>query len=857
MPSSQAHIPCNGSDVRGSRRRAFALRCAVLVLGAALFAAAGVAASPGVVIDDEEYAARITEASAKLLRERKLVSMASLRKQVHTKGYAVKPVALARQRLEPPELCDRLRESTLAVGSYYKCPECGEWHFNGSAGFMAGPGIVCTCCHVVTGEDDGVSEAYLVAADAAGRVYPVDSVVAADTGSDTCFLKLETCRLKPLPLRTNARAGERVYCLSHPGGYFFMFTQGMIARLNRRPNEVLDEHGRTNGLMTRPILFLNVTAEFAPGSSGAPVVDEAGNVVGQVASLADAGEPRPADTNAPSSPSVPIRFCTATEEILRLTDPALKDVAPQEDANPPGKHARGSVERGACEREAWSVPRAEMPSRSTLRRLTLHAPTLHAPTRLAPCQGVPAHARSSPGLPKVRIAGNGRGFSTETGAPFVPLGVTYYRPGTGWAPQVWRQFDAEATRKDFARMKELGVNCARVFLSYHSFYTDPGVLRPEGLAKFDEFLALAEEAGIYVHPTGPDHWEGPPNWQPVAIEDPRTLDALESFWKLFARRYRGRNVIFAYDLKNEPEVGWDSELLKSRWNAWLQERYGTAEKAAAAWGTGNQPQLGGILAPPAKDALKDAKLLDYQAFREAIADEWTRRQAAAIKSADPEALVTVGLIQWSVPALLPGNVRYYAAFRPERQAKLLDFLEIHFYPFARGAYDYRNPADELANLAYLESVVREAARPGKPVVLAEFGWYGGGKPKFDGGAHPEATEEQQARYCRQVVETSAGFVTGWLNWGFYDHPQAGDCSELTGLMTVDGKPKAWGRTFQELSARFGGKPMPPAKAGDRPVLDWDALVTSTQAANDFRQKYLDAFLAGRGRISPGEQQPKR
>jgi len=197
-------------------------------------------------------------------------------------------------------------------------------------------------------------------------------------------------------------------------------------------------------------------------------------------------------------------------------------------------------------------------------------------------------------------------------------------------------------------------------------------------------------------------------------------------------------------------------------------------------------------------------------------------------------------------------VRYYAAFRPERQAKLLDFLEIHFYPLARGAYDYRSQADELANLACLETVVREAARPGKPVVLAEFGWYGGGKPKFDGGAHPEATEEQQARYCRRVVETSAGVVTGWLNWGFYDHPQAGDCSELTGLLTVDGRPKAWGKTFHELSARFGGKPMPPTKAGARPALDWDALVTSTQAASDFRQKYLEAFLAERGRTAKGQ-----
>src|SRR5437879_4679551 len=72
-------------------------------------------------------------------------------------------------------------------------------------------------------------------------------------------------------------------------------------------------------------------------------------------------------------------------------------------------------------------------------------------------------------LPKVRVAADGRGLETASGKPFVPFGLTYYRPGTGWAPQVWKQFDAEATRRDFARMKELGVNCVRVFLSFGSF----------------------------------------------------------------------------------------------------------------------------------------------------------------------------------------------------------------------------------------------------------------------------------------------------------------------------------------------------------------------------------------------------
>ena len=448
--------------------------------------------------------------------------------------------------------------------------------------------------------------------------------------------------------------------------------------------------------------------------------------------------------------------------------------------------------------------------------------------------------QSQPRLSKVRVNPDAPRFHTESGKSFVPFGVNYYRPGTGWAPQVWKKFDAEATRQDFARMKEFGVNCVRVFLTYGSFYDEPGKLKEDGLKKFDRFLELAEQAGIYVHPTGPDHWEGPPKWGSTAVDDERNVSALESFWRLFAARYRGRTAIFAYDLRNEPEVRW--EVPQEKWSDWLRKKYGTPEKLASAWGRTNQLELGQAPTPESKDALNSRELLDYQTFREDLADDWTRRQAAAIKQADPDALVTVGLIQWSVPVLLPG-LRHYAAFRPERQAKFLDFLEVHFYPLAKGAYEYRGREDELANLAYLDSVVCEVAKPGKPVILAEFGWYGGAtKPKFDRGSHPTASEAQQARYCAGVVNTSAAFVTGWLNWGFYDQPEATDCSELTGLLTATGTAKTWGTTFAELAANLATRNPPNARNRPRPEPNWDALLTSTQAAAEFRQKYLAAFM---------------
>jgi hypothetical protein len=419
--------------------------------------------------------------------------------------------------------------------------------------------------------------------------------------------------------------------------------------------------------------------------------------------------------------------------------------------------------------------------------------------------------------------------------------MTYYRPGTGWAPQVWKKFDPEATRGDFARMKELGVNCVRVFLTYGSFLMEPDRLSEEGLAKFDQFLEIAEKAGIYVHPTGPDHWEGLPAWaRRDRLADETVLRALETFWTEFARRYRGRSVIFAYDLLNEPAVAWDTPAMRTKWNVWLARKYGSAQEVGKAWGTPEREiDLGQVPVPVAKDNPGNVELLDYQLFREGIADEWTGRQVRAIKAADPGALVTVGLIQWSVPVLLP-QVSQYSGFRPERQAPMLDFLEIHFYPLNKGFYEYDSAENEVRNLAYLESAVREVAKPGKPVVVAEFGWYGGGKLTIDQGKHPPATEDQQARWCRKVVETTRGLACGWLNWGLYDQPEARDVSQLTGLLTADGRLKAWGQEFRRMQA--AGELV--AKTAPRESgleLDWNACIVSTAAGNRFREAFYVAF----------------
>ena len=168
------------------------------------------------------------------------------------------------------------------------------------------------------------------------------------------------------------------------------------------------------------------------------------------------------------------------------------------------------------------------------------------------------------------------------------------------------------------------------------------------------------------------------------------------------------------------------------------------------------------------------------------------------------------------------------------------FLEIHFYPLAEGFLDYTDAQKGAAQLAYLESVVSELAETGRPVVLAEFGWYGGGKLKIHRGAHPRRPKKTR-RWCRQAVETTQGLATGWLNWGFYDHPQARDVTQLTGLLTAEGEPKAWAREFSRLAGSLAGKHIAPAQLGPRPSLDWDSCLTCPDAPREFFEAYYQAF----------------
>ena len=118
-------------------------------------------------------------------------------------------------------------------------------------------------------------ERALVATAANGNVYVVKEILAANKLNDIAILRLELPdgeKLTPAKIADRAIPGEDVYAISHPVSRFYTLTKGVVSR-----NAMMHT---PNGSAKR----LYITAEFAKGSSGSPIFNSRGEVVGIVSS---------------------------------------------------------------------------------------------------------------------------------------------------------------------------------------------------------------------------------------------------------------------------------------------------------------------------------------------------------------------------------------------------------------------------------------------------------------------------------------------------------------------------------------------------------------------------------------------
>ena len=157
-----------------------------------------------------------------------------------------------------PELVRRIKPSAVAIETF---DSRGEKLTRGSGFFIESDRIV-TNRHVIEG-------AYRAEVHSStGAVYPVRGVLAVDAEGDIALLKIDVPanQVRPLPLdKTSPQEGESVVVIGNPLGLEGSVTNGIVSAVRDIPT-----FGR----------IIQITAPISSGSSGSPVVNMQGQVIG-------------------------------------------------------------------------------------------------------------------------------------------------------------------------------------------------------------------------------------------------------------------------------------------------------------------------------------------------------------------------------------------------------------------------------------------------------------------------------------------------------------------------------------------------------------------------------------------------
>jgi len=157
-----------------------------------------------------------------------------------------------------PDLVRRIKPSAVAIETY---DSRGEKLSRGSGFFVESDRIV-TNRHVIEG-------AYRAEVHSStGTVYPVRGVLAVDAEGDLALLKIDVPAnpTRPLPLdKTSPQEGESVVVIGNPLGLEGSVTNGIVSAVRDIPT-----FGR----------IIQITAPISAGSSGSPVVNMQGQVIG-------------------------------------------------------------------------------------------------------------------------------------------------------------------------------------------------------------------------------------------------------------------------------------------------------------------------------------------------------------------------------------------------------------------------------------------------------------------------------------------------------------------------------------------------------------------------------------------------
>jgi Trypsin-like peptidase domain len=128
----------------------------------------------------------------------------------------------------------------------------------GTGFFVTGDGCLLTNNHVVAGAS------FILVQTGAGAAFHFEDAIVTSNGPDLALLKFTTTDVPHLELGSSAETveGQRVLVIGNPEGLQGTVSDGIISAF-RGDRE-----------------YIQITAPVSPGSSGSPVLDESGQVIG-------------------------------------------------------------------------------------------------------------------------------------------------------------------------------------------------------------------------------------------------------------------------------------------------------------------------------------------------------------------------------------------------------------------------------------------------------------------------------------------------------------------------------------------------------------------------------------------------
>lgn len=248
---------------------------------------------------------------AKLLDEGRPVDLDRVRDQLpDDQTCSVSALPPSDQTFDPCDLYASCRKSVVLVGRIYKCDKCDNWHTNVATGFVISQeGVVVTNHHVLAST---IKAEAIAIGTWDGRVLPVLKVLAASKANDLAVIKVDADDLVPLPVTSSAPVGTEVFVIGHPVNHLYMMTAGVVSsHFLRRERGKNARHEMT------------ITADFAKGSSGSPVLDRTGAVVGIVRSTTPVYYEK--KDGVGTKIQMVMKYCIPSTSLLKLLGQSAKE----------------------------------------------------------------------------------------------------------------------------------------------------------------------------------------------------------------------------------------------------------------------------------------------------------------------------------------------------------------------------------------------------------------------------------------------------------------------------------------------------------------------------------------------------